>query len=109
MEAEMRASSRLRFSQIDGRLLSLERQQVLISGHNAGRHPATHVIAALVRWWRAHADRRQRLRAMGALAAMSDRQLKDIGVHRSEIYWAVNHGRRVDHSIVMAGLDTASR
>jgi hypothetical protein len=40
---------------------------------------------------------------------MSDRQLKDIGVHRSEICWAVNHGRRVDHPIVMAGLDTASR
>ena len=104
----MHASSRLDFSQIDGRLLSPERQEVVIP-RNAVRHLATHVIAALVRWWRAHADRWQRLRAMGALAAMSDRQLKDIGVHRSEIYWAVNHGRRIDHSIVMAGLDTASR
>jgi uncharacterized protein YjiS (DUF1127 family) len=54
---------------------------------------ANQVVAAFDRWRRAHAGRRQRLRAMAQLGALSDLELKDIGVRRSEIYWVVSHGR----------------
>jgi uncharacterized protein YjiS (DUF1127 family) len=56
---------------------------------------ASRLITALARWWRVHADRRRQLRAMAMLGAMPDHALKDIGVSRSEIYWAVSHGRQV--------------
>ena len=58
-------------------------------------HLAMQALAALVRWRRARAVRRQRLRAMAQLGALSDLELKDIGVYRSEIQWVVNHGRHV--------------
>jgi uncharacterized protein YjiS (DUF1127 family) len=86
MEAEMHAPNKL-----DS--LSPEQQRLQTSGRNAIREVAIHVVAALGRWWRARADRRQRLRAMARLETLSDRTLKDIGVNRSAIYWAVNHGR----------------
>lgn len=54
---------------------------------------ANQMVAALVRWRQARAKRRQRLRAMAELGALSDLELKDIGVYRSEIHWVVNHGR----------------
>ena len=54
---------------------------------------ANQVVAVLVRWRQARAKRRQRLRAMAELGALSDLELKDIGVYRSEIHWVVNHGR----------------
>ncbi len=41
----------------------------------------------------AYARRRQRMRAAAQLGAMSDRDLKDIGVSRSAIDWVVAHGR----------------
>ena len=53
------------------------------------------LTAALVRWRRRHAERRQRLRAMAMLDTLTDRELKDIGVSRSEIHWLVNHGRQI--------------
>ena len=54
---------------------------------------ANQVVAVLVRWRRAHADRRRRLRAMADLGALSDLELKDIGVYRSEIHGVVTRGR----------------
>jgi uncharacterized protein YjiS (DUF1127 family) len=53
------------------------------------------LTAAFVSWQRRHAERRQRLRAMAMLATLTDRELRDIGVSRSEIPWLVNHGREV--------------
>ncbi len=92
----MQASSKLDFSQSDYRSLPPEPQQVLAAGRSAIRNLATDLLAALVRWRRAHAERRQRRRAMVQLGAFSDLELKDIGVYRSEIQWVVSHGRRVN-------------
>ena len=49
--------------------------------------------AATAGWWRAHAERRQLRQAMAELHGFSDRELKDLGVRRSEIFWVVHHGR----------------
>jgi uncharacterized protein YjiS (DUF1127 family) len=108
MEAEMHAASELVLSQIADRSPSPEQQQVLTSGRNAVRHLAIDVVAALVRWWRAQADRRQRRRAMAQLGALSDLALKDIGVRRSEIYWVVTHGRHDPPARALGRLDSAS-
>jgi uncharacterized protein YjiS (DUF1127 family) len=89
MEAEMHAPNKLDSSYVDCRALS---PQLPRSGRNAIRDVAIHVVAALGRWWRARADRRQRLRAVARLETLSDRTLKDIGVNRSEIYWVAEHG-----------------
>jgi uncharacterized protein YjiS (DUF1127 family) len=50
---------------------------------------------AATRWWCAHAERRRRRRDMAELLGFSDRELKDIGVRRSEVYWVVYHGREL--------------
>jgi uncharacterized protein YjiS (DUF1127 family) len=89
----MHAPNKLDSSYVDCRSLSPEERQVLTFGHNAIRDVAVHVVAALGRWWRARADRRQRLRAVARLETLSDRTLKDIGVNRSEIHWVAKHGR----------------
>ena len=67
--------------------LPLRLGNTMASAGNAILQLASHSVAALARW-------QQNQRAMAALAAMSDRNLKDLGVHRSHIYWAVNHGRQ---------------
>ena len=59
------------------------------------RRVSIRFASTLVRCWQAHAERRQRLQAMTDLEALSDRQLKDIGVARSEISWITRHGRYV--------------
>ena len=89
----MRARTKLDCSAIDYPSLSAEPQQVLTAGHNTIRSLAAELLAALVRWRRARAEQRQCRRAMAQLWALSDFELKDIGVHRSAIDWAVNHGR----------------
>src|SRR5262249_14556556 len=40
-------------------------------------------------WWRASARRGERNAAMRELHALDDRELKDIGITRSEIWWVV--------------------
>jgi uncharacterized protein YjiS (DUF1127 family) len=87
----MHAPNKLDVSQTDYRSPSQEQRQVWASTRNAIRDLAIHVVAALVRCWQAHADRRDRLRAIAQLEALSERELKDIGVHRSGIYWMINH------------------
>jgi uncharacterized protein YjiS (DUF1127 family) len=52
--------------------------------------------AALIRWWRAQAERRARLRGAAELGALSDRELWDIGLRRCEIDSAVRHGRETE-------------
>ena len=47
-------------------------------------------IDAADRQWGAHRRRREEHRAIELLSAMSDRELKDIGLIRSEIATAVN-------------------
>jgi uncharacterized protein YjiS (DUF1127 family) len=56
------------------------------------RH-AIETNTVLRRWWRAFVDWRYRLRSMGELQSMSDRELKDMGLYRSEIYWVTHNGR----------------
>lgn len=97
----MHAPHKFDSSCFDCRSLSLGQQQLLTPGRKAIRDMAMHVVAALGRWWRARADRRQRMRAMAQLETLSDRTLKDIGVHRSAIYWAVNHGRHAPPTSVL--------
>jgi uncharacterized protein YjiS (DUF1127 family) len=67
--------------------LPLRLGNTMASAGNAILQPAIRLVDAFVRWQRNH-------RAMAALAAMSDRELKDVGVHRSDIHWAVNYGRQ---------------
>jgi len=49
--------------------------------------------SAVARLGRAYADQRRYGRQMAELNALSDHELKDIGMRRSEIYWVVRHGR----------------
>ena len=84
------------------------------------RTAAWAVAATAGKWWRAYALRRERNAAMRELHALDDRELKDIGINRSEIWWVVggqddtrlrdatiatNHARRRDAT---AGGGTAS-
>lgn len=57
------------------------------------RHLAARLVAGLARLCQVYADRRRRRRATAELNALSDRDLKDIGVYRSGIGWALAHGR----------------
>ena len=56
-----------------------------VSGSSAGRW----LGAVLKRWWVARMQRRLDRLAIRQLMAMSDRELKDIGVVRSQIEFAV--------------------
>lgn len=47
------------------------------------------LVAVLKRWWVAHLTRRIEKVAIAHLCSMSDRELKDIGLARSEIPFAV--------------------
>lgn len=44
-------------------------------------------------WWEAYTRRRGHRMAAAHLRSLSDNQLKDIGLNRSEIEFAVRHGR----------------
>src|SRR5215469_8785241 len=92
----------------------------------ARRPPAPARCAAFAvvgNWWRAHLRRRERNAAVRELRALDDRELKDIGINRSEIEWVVdgedatrlrdatitaNRSRRRDPTPT-AGAGTASR
>jgi uncharacterized protein YjiS (DUF1127 family) len=43
------------------------------------------LLAAFERWWVAYLDRRLERAAIAQLSKLSDRELKDIGLHRSQI------------------------
>src|SRR5215472_16017042 len=75
------------------------------------RIAARAVAATAGKWWRTYELRRERNAAMRELHALDDRELKDIGINRSEIWWVVggqddtrlrdatiatNHARRRD-------------
>ena len=48
--------------------------------------------AALKHWWSAYINWRLQRAAVAHLCSLSDRQLKDIGLTRSQIRSAVSHG-----------------
>jgi uncharacterized protein YjiS (DUF1127 family) len=54
--------------------------------------------AVLKRWWVAHMQRRLERLAIRQLRAMSDRELKDIGVVRSQIEFSVRSERDRDRN-----------
>ena len=112
----MPGHDRLDFERLDYRTLSVE-QWDMLRRHIAGRaeRARAQALRALFRllwsalrrlalalrdgavatagWWRAYAEERRRRQAMAELHGFSDRELKDLGVRRSEIYWVVHHGR----------------
>jgi len=51
------------------------------------------LAAALRRWWTARMERRLENLAIRELQAMSDRELRDIGIGRSHIAWSARVGR----------------
>lgn len=59
----------------------------------AARYLATRLVAALIGCSQAYANHRRCMRAAAELRALGDRELKDIGVYRSGIDWAITHGR----------------
>jgi len=65
--------------------------------------------AALIRWWRERAERRARLRGAAELAALSDRDLWDIGLSRCEIQSVVQHGRETPRRTPAKGSLTLPR
>src|SRR5215207_6303053 len=65
--------------------LPLRLGNTMASARNAVLHLASLSLAALIRW-------QQSQRAMTEPAALSDRDLKDLGMHRSHILWVANHG-----------------
>jgi uncharacterized protein YjiS (DUF1127 family) len=51
------------------------------------------VVRVVQRWWISHTQRRMQRAATLILCRMSDRQLRDIGIDRGEIEFAVSRGR----------------
>jgi uncharacterized protein YjiS (DUF1127 family) len=58
------------------------------------------VFALLRRWWMAYLEWRLHHLAATQLHAMTDRELKDIGLSRSEIEAALRGDHQRDHNIV---------
>jgi uncharacterized protein YjiS (DUF1127 family) len=57
-----------------------------------GHSRSSGLLAALKRWWVAYMTWRIQQAAMLTLGSMSDRELKDIGLTRSDIAWVVRDG-----------------
>ena len=71
-----------------------------LSAHAAASQPrARSLTATLKRWWAAYQRRRIERLAIARLEAMSDRQLKDIGVARSQIEFEVRGEAQRDRVI----------
>lgn len=63
------------------------------------------VVSSIVkRWWVVYMHWRMERLTVARLHAMSDRQLKDIGIVRSDIEFAVKHGTGRDRIFSLAGL-----
>jgi uncharacterized protein YjiS (DUF1127 family) len=65
-----------------------------------GRSWGKELGALLARWWVAHMARHLEQRALAALASMSDRELKDIGLTRTDIPAAVRGQIIRDRAII---------
>jgi uncharacterized protein YjiS (DUF1127 family) len=55
---------------------------------------STRLLSLPVNLWSRLLDAYERRQSIGSLEALEDRELKDIGIYRSDIYGAVRHGRR---------------
>ena len=65
------------------------------TGHSWATRPA----AALKRWWMAYLTWRLEQAAIAQLGALSDRELKDIGLRRCEIESAVRREPKCDRAV----------
>jgi uncharacterized protein YjiS (DUF1127 family) len=115
MELTMSGNTKFDFTNLDYQSLSPQQREALVRGiirqaqadraramRAALRKPAawlwnvaTMVAKALVRVGAAYVDQRRYGRQIAELQGLSDHELKDIGVRRSEIYWVVHHGREL--------------
>jgi uncharacterized protein YjiS (DUF1127 family) len=75
---------------------TMTRAPVAIPGAS-GSSASRWLGAALRRWWVARMQRRLDRLAIRQLRAMSDRELKDIGVVRSQIEFSVRSARHRNH------------
>jgi uncharacterized protein YjiS (DUF1127 family) len=74
---------------------------MLLSAEDAARQPRPRSLIAVVkRWWAACKRRRMERLAIERLMTMSDHQLKDIGVARSQIEFAVRGTTERDGVII---------
>jgi uncharacterized protein YjiS (DUF1127 family) len=60
--------------------------------HNLSGAVLVAAAAAIKHWWSAYINWRLQRAAVAHLCSLSDRQLKDIGLTRSQIRSAVSHG-----------------
>ena len=70
---------------------------ILSRSHTAADRPFQGLGETLARWWAGYIDWRMRRMAVAQLSGMSDRELKDIGLSRTQLEAAVRgdlvHGR----------------
>ena len=62
---------------------------ILSRSHTAAERPFQGLGETLARWWAAYIDWRLQRLAIAQLSGMSDRELKDIGLFRTQIEAAV--------------------
>jgi uncharacterized protein YjiS (DUF1127 family) len=76
---------------------SISTAPAAVSG-NAGQFWTHGLGATLQRWWMAYTTWRMERLAIARLREMSDRQLRDIGITRSEAEFAARYGRARDRA-----------
>jgi uncharacterized protein YjiS (DUF1127 family) len=69
----------------------------------AERFPDSGLAATLKRWWAAHIARREQRAAMAALGAMSDLELRDMGLRRCDIPRGVRGDVARDRTCIRRG------
>jgi uncharacterized protein YjiS (DUF1127 family) len=69
---------------------------IATQNETAGISMAQLLLSTAKRWWVAYVSWRVEQLTMYRLRSMSDRQLKDIGIARCEVEFAIRHGMERD-------------